>query len=297
MAQQYPLLKYITFDQLMDSVDQDFELYANENMTDRQRLIKIVREVNADLGIKINREKDVILEVKENHVELPLDFRYLQAVFLCEATGKTRRPGIGGDYVEQMPLNPFMEDVPCHGNSTICPTGSFTDSCGKCYVLGRHSKAEEETEYMITSPLRLTERTLSNSCRGGKCFGHDDRLSYELDINEGIILTNFKKGFLYVSYLSEMVDEDNNILVMDHPLVRPYYEYAIKKRLMENWFLTNDADVGQKLQYIVQMMQQARLEAQNYVNGIGYKEVVDHWNSKRNQFLAKYVHMFGTNVF
>jgi hypothetical protein len=293
---QYPLLKYITFDQLMDSVEQDMELYSTENMIDRQRLIKIVKEVNADLGIKINRETDVLLEVKDKRVELPLNFRYLQAIFLCEANGKRRRPGIGGDYVEQMPLNPFMQDIPCHGEGMTCPTGSYTDSCGKCYILGRHPRSEEETEYMITSPVRLTQRALS-TCGMRNCLGHDDRLAYEVDINEGIILTNFEKGTLYISYLSEMVDENNNILIMDHPLVRPYYEYAIKKRLLENWFLTNETDVGQKLTYVVQMMQQARLQAQNYVNGIGYNEVINHWNSKRNQFLAKYVHMFGTNVF
>ena len=293
---QYPLIKYITFDQLMDSVEQDFELYSTENMIDRQRLIKVVKEVNADLGIKINKETDVLLEVKDKRAELPLNFKYIQAIFLCEATGKTRRPGIGGDYVEQMPLNPFMQDIPCHGEGMTCPTGSFTDSCGKCYILGRHPKSEEETEYMITSPVRLTQRALS-TCGMRNCLGHDDRLSYEVDINEGIILTNFKKGTLYVSYLSEMVDEDNNILIMDHPLVRPYYEYAIKKRLLENWFLTNDIDVGQKLTYIIQMLQQARLEANNYVNGIGYQEIVNHWNNKRNTFLAKYVHMFGSNVF
>lgn len=294
---QYPLIKYITFDQLMDSVDQDMELYSTENMMDRQRLIKVVKEVNADLGIKINREKDVILEVKDSHVELPLDFRYLQAVFLCEATGKTRRPGIGGDHVQQVPVDPFLTQTPCYGSGIICPTGSFEDNAGKCYFLAKYPYGTEELEYMITSPVRLTERTLANSCRGGRCFGHDNKLSYELDINEGIMLTNFKKGFLYVNYLSDMVDENNNILIMDHPLVRPYYEYAIKKRLLENWFLTNDADVGQKLTYLIQMMQQARLEAQNYVNGIGYKEVIDHWNNKRNQFLAKYVNMFGNNVF
>jgi hypothetical protein len=293
---QYPLLKYITFDQLMDSVDQDFELYSTENMIDRQRLIKIVREVNADLGIKINKESDVLIEVKDKKAELPLNFRYLQAIFLCEATGKRRRPGIGGDHVQQIPVNPFMVDTPCYGSGVVCPTGSFTDNCGKCYFLAKYPSSEEETEYMITSPVRLTQRALS-TCGQRACLGHDDRLAYEIDINEGIVLTNFEKGTLYINYLADMVDEDNNVMVMDHPLVRPYYEYAIKKRLMENWFLTNDADVGQKLSYIAQMLQQARLQAHNYVNGIGYNEVVNHWNNKRNTFLAKYVNMFGSNVF
>jgi hypothetical protein len=280
----------------MDSVDQDFELYSTENMMDRQRLIKIVREVNADLGIKINKESDVLIEVKDKKAELPLNFRYLQAIFLCEATGKRRRPGIGGDHVQQIPVNPFMVDTPCYGSGVICPTGSFTDNCGKCYFLAKYPSSEEETEYMITSPVRLTQRALS-TCGQRACLGHDDRLAYEIDINEGIVLTNFERGTLYINYLADMVDEDNNVMVMDHPLVRPYYEYAIKKRLMENWFLTNDAEVGQKLTYLIQMMQQSRLQAHNYVNGIGYKEVIDHWNNKRTNFLKRYVNMFGTNVY
>jgi hypothetical protein len=189
-----------------------------------------------------------------------------------------------------------MVDTPCYGSGVICPTGSFTDNCGKCYFLAKYPSSEEETEYMITSPVRLTQRALS-TCGQRACLGHDDRLAYEIDINEGIVLTNFERGTLYINYLADMVDEDNNVMVMDHPLVRPYYEYAIKKRLMENWFLTNDADVGQKLSYIAQMLQQARLQAHNYVNGIGYNEVVNHWNNKRNTFLAKYVNMFGSNVF
>ena len=262
----------------MDSVDQDFELYSVENMMDRQRLIKIVKEVNADLGIKINKEADVLLQVKDKRAELPLNFRYLQAIFLCEATGKTRRPGIGGDHVQQIPLNPFMVNMSKDGKELFCPTATFVDDCDKPYVLAKLPKSEEETEYMITSPLRLTQRALS-TCGERGCLGHSDKLAYEIDINDGTILTNFDKGTLYVSYLTEMVDEENNILVLDHPLVRPYYDYAIKKRLMENWFLTNDADVGQKLTYLIQMMQQARLEAQNYVNGIGYNEIISHWNN------------------
>lgn len=293
---QYPLLKYITFDQLMNSVEQDLEIYSNENMIDRQRLIKIVKEVNADLGIKINQEADVLIEIKNKKGELPLNFKYLQAIFLCESTNKVSRPGIGGDHVEQISLNPFMAETPCYGSGIICPTGSYTDSCGKCYVLAKYPQSEEEVEYMITSPVKLTERTLS-TCTKKNCLGHDNRLAYEIDINEGTILTNFNKGTLYVSYLTEMTDAENNILVLDHPLVRPYYEYAIKKRLFENWFLTNDADVSEKLKYIVQMMQSSRLEAHNYINGIGYKEIINHFNDKRNRFLQRYVTMFGTNVY
>lgn len=287
-------LKYITFNQLMNSVEQDLELYSTENMIDRQRLIKIVREVNADLGIKINRDQEAIVEVKHKKAELPLDFANLQAIFLCEGTETRRRPALTGDHMVQIPVEAQQYNEA--GVVKICPTGSFNNEGGGCFFVGKRMDSQEETEYRITSPVKLTQRALS-TCQNRKCFGHDDRLSYEVDINEGIVLTNFEKGKLYISYLADMVDENNNILLLDHPLVRPYYEYAVKKRLLENWFLTNDADVGERLKYVVQMLQQARLEAHNYVNGIGFKEVIDHFNTKRNGFLAKYVNMFGTNVY
>jgi hypothetical protein len=286
-------IKYITFDQLMNSVEQDLELYSTENMIDRQRLIKIAKEVNADLGIKINREEEAIIVVKDKKADLPLDFRYLQSIYLCEMREKKVLPSIGGDHMVQVPVEP----IPYQGSIKICPVGSFNSEGGNCFFVGKRMDIQEETEYRITSPVKLTRRTLSSSCKAGKCLGHDDRLAYEVDIDDGQILTNFKDGSLYINYLTDMVDENNNILIMDHPLVRPYYEYAIKKRLLENWFLTNDADVGQKLTYVAQMMQQARLEAHNYVNGIGFQEIVDHWNRKRTSFLNKYVNMFGTNVY
>lgn len=287
-------LKYITFDQLMSSVEQDLEIYSTENMIDRQRLIKIVREVNADLGIKINRDQEAIIEVKHKKAELPLDFANLQAIFLCEGKETVRRPALTGDHMVQIPVESQQYNEA--GVVKICPTGSFNNEGGGCFFVGKRMDSQEETEYKITSPVKLTQRALK-TCGNKKCFGHDDKLSYEVDINEGIVLTNFEKGTLYISYLADMVDENNNILLLDHPLVRPYYEYAVKKRLLENWFLTNDTDVQQKLQYIKGELDKARLEAQNYVNGIGFKEIIDHFNIKRKGFLAKYVNMFGTNVF
>ena len=58
-----------------------------------------------------------------------------------------------------------------------------------------------------------------------------------------------------------------------------------------------DADVQNRLQYLKQELHSARLEAQNYVNGIGFKEIIDHFNNKRSQFLNKYVKMFDTNIY
>lgn len=288
-------INYITLDQLMASVEQDLEIYATENMIDRQRLIKVVKEVNADLGIKINKEQEVLLEIKNKKVELPLDFRYLQAIFLCEAIETKLVPSLSADHVEQLMVEKGYETTKCNGLVKICPVGSFETTCGSCYFSAKKQGSLEETQYKITSPVKLTQRSLS-ACNTGKCFGHSNKNTFEIDITDGTLYTNFESGTLYINYLSDMVDENNNILIMDHPLVRPYYEYAVKKRLFENWYFTNDADVSDKLKYVIGLLKDARLEAHNYVNGIGFNEIVSHFNKKRQSFLNKYVNMFGTNV-
>ena len=57
-------IKYITFSQLMSSVESDMDSFADSGMIDRSKYIKIVRKVNSDLGIRINKEKEKVLTIK-----------------------------------------------------------------------------------------------------------------------------------------------------------------------------------------------------------------------------------------
>ena len=53
-------LKYRTFDQLLEDVTVDLYTFALENMIEPQQLIKLVRKINYDLGLRINQTKEVI---------------------------------------------------------------------------------------------------------------------------------------------------------------------------------------------------------------------------------------------
>ena len=56
--------KYRTFDQLIEDVSIDFANYALEGMVDPAQLIKVATRVNYDLGLKIHRTKQIVLNVK-----------------------------------------------------------------------------------------------------------------------------------------------------------------------------------------------------------------------------------------
>ena len=47
-------LEYRTFDQLLEDVTIDLYTFALENMIEPQQLIKVVRKINYDLGLRIN---------------------------------------------------------------------------------------------------------------------------------------------------------------------------------------------------------------------------------------------------
>ena len=69
--------KYRTFDQLLEDVTVDFSTYALEGMIEPQQLIKVATRVNYDLGLRIHRTKEVVIDIEHNKGALPADFAYL----------------------------------------------------------------------------------------------------------------------------------------------------------------------------------------------------------------------------
>ena len=60
--------KYRTFDQLLEDVTVDFRTYALEGMIEPQQLIKVATRVNYDLGLKIHRTKEDVIQVEHKKV-------------------------------------------------------------------------------------------------------------------------------------------------------------------------------------------------------------------------------------
>ena len=75
--------KYRTFDQLLEDVSVDFSSYALEGMIEPQQLIKVATRVNYDLGLRIHRTKEAIIDIEHNKGMLPTDFAYLNHAFIC----------------------------------------------------------------------------------------------------------------------------------------------------------------------------------------------------------------------
>jgi len=285
-------ISYITLDQLMASVESDLDSFADEGMINRGKVIKVVRRVNEDLGLKINREKQAIIEVKNHKADLPADFMYLQLAFMCgrkveyhSNAGETL-----GNLTEEWDHPKGISPV-----VALCDplrAGEQVNDCGGHFYVTQRWQ-EKIVQYNDPRPIRLTAGALKHCTdESWHHWGTRGAAEYELDIDEGTITTTFEEGTLYLNYLSDMVDDDNNVLILDHPLLTEYYEYAVKKHLLENWLLNSNADVAQRLGYVKQELRDARLTALNFVNTIEYSQIRDFYRQNRLQFAKKYYRMF-----
>ena len=139
-------LKYRTFDQLLDDVTVDLNTFALENMIEPQQLIKLVKKINYDLGLRINQTREVILDVCHGKVKLPDDFYTFNFAFICgefaEHVGYTGY--VGGTNIQEVPYveTPANVDVcapatvncsvcnanPCN-HTAACPSNSCSSGC------------------------------------------------------------------------------------------------------------------------------------------------------------------------
>lgn len=116
--------------------------------------------------------------------------------------------------------------------------------------------------------------------------------NYRLKIRDKFIHTiNFTEGRVYINYESVMEDDEGNLLVLDHPTVNEYYEYALKERILENLFL-NGENTAQKLELIQAKLRPARNNALSFINTPDFFEMKEMWAKNRKAMYNKYYNMF-----
>ena len=150
--------KYRTFDQLYEDVSIDFARYTLEGMVDPAQLIKVATRVNYDLGLKIHKTKEVVLEIEHGKAKLPCNFAYLNYAFRCGSytVSQTMPSGTHIDTTNEVPY------VPAPGESGPCDDPSCRDVCviKTCenkhqYQLVQKVNSSTWRSYSVFVPLRI----------------------------------------------------------------------------------------------------------------------------------------------
>lgn len=282
-------LKYRTFDELLGEVATDFHVYNNEGMIEPAQLIKVAQKINYDLGLRIHKTFERVLDIENGKAKLPDNFYVMNHATLC-GTYTIKQRVMQGRQIEEVIVNPDDNGDTCTSchlpeQSCLCEK-TYTETCEGTVVLVEKRKYETR-EYKVFTPIKFKPgRYVAQNC-----VNVSEGSIYEAEIKNGFVYTNLQTGTLYISYEGALEDEDGNLLVLDHPMINEYYEYAMKKRILENLAM-NGEDVVQKMNIIAPEYRAARNYALSIVNTPDYAELQGIWEMNRKAQYRKYYQMF-----
>ena len=290
---------YKTFSQLLEDVTIDFSSQALEGMVEPQQLIKVAIRVNYDLGLRIHRTKEYLLEVEHGKAKMPADFKYLNYAFVCDEF-KITNTFPSGTHVDT--TQPKYVPSPDGGDTGPCDDATCKDVCvvqtcpetknGKTvyneYMVVQYMGAEQYRTSSRFYPLKIKDSisSVQDGCPNMNVKAHNIA-----EIRDGHIITNFDTGKVFISYQGAMEDEEGNLLVLDHPYCNEYYEYALKERILEN-MLFDGENVSQKLGYIQGKLRASRNNALGFVNTPDFAEMKKIWEVNRRAQYHNYYNMF-----
>lgn len=316
-------LQYRTFDELLADVASDFKKYQLQDVIDSSDVIKVAKRVNYDLGLRVYKTKERILEVEKGRVRLPNDFYVLNFAMACgkyeskqympqgthieeKIVGKVtpeyqQAPEDPIDFctvpLEETPCDPCDPCAQCNAPQTTCePCNTCCanpESCsltcdGNLTQLVQVLKYETRT-YTMLAPIRITQNSRDIDCDCPGLYWDSTLTAY---ISDGWLYTNFQTGKVYLNYQGHLEDDEGNLLVPNHDVINEYYEYALKQRIIEN-LIMNDEEVNpNKLQLIEQRYRAARNNALSIVNTPNFSELKQLYQANRNAMQSKYYDMF-----
>jgi len=292
-------LKYRTLEQLLADASMDLKTLDVSGKITPAELAKVALRVNYDLGLRVQMTKETIIEIEHNKAKLPDDFFVMNFALMCGSFTEIIIPP-QGTHIEEVSVNtPLFPTYKTFPNSTDpcapafqCVPSVCLTECGAEYKIIQ--KVNTYTRHYDFSHQVVFKNSKFINCEcpnlglnWGKHHGHTN----EAYIRDGFVFTNFTHGKMYINYQGQLVDPDGNLLVVDHPEINEYYEYAVKQRIIENLILGGENLIAQ-MQIIDQRLRVARNYALNIVNTPNFSEMQKLWVANRKAMYSKYYDMF-----
>jgi len=304
-------LNYRTYDQLLAEIQSDFKSFYLEDFINPQEFIKVAKRCNYELGLKIFKTSEAIIDIEKGKGKLPNSFNVLNFAFMLSKHTRTE-PIISGTHTERVPVqqlyNPGVGEINICADPIVNPPTTSCNSCGNqtsncncntpCNVQlnckGEQTVLIQKLKYETRTwnefyPLRIIDNgdVVDMDCPNKKW-----QVRNSAYIKNGFIYPSFQTGKIYINYQGLMEDEEGNLLVPDHDLLNEFYEYAVKQRVLENMIMNGENVNQMQIQLIEQRLRAARNNAYSLVNTPDFNELRRIWEVNRKAQYSNYYDMF-----
>lgn len=269
-------IKYRTFNELLDVVLDDFQSYDKNSLIEPSQLIKVAKKINHQLLHRITKTKQCIVEFDESIAKLPDDLYTINFILYIKEDSFTN-PSIEGDKKENVEVTDDDLDK-MNPNEEV-----FITPYGNTYQIVQNKNYIRYRYNIVTRVKILKYKDLLNT--------QTSPVTAEI-INDFLKL-NVDSGKLYINYEGMLEDEEGNLLVLNHELVNDYYEYAIKRKIIENIFFNGEeVNMQNKIQLIEQRYREAKKEALSVANMFDFSEIEETIKINRIANYKRFYSMF-----
>lgn len=266
--------------ELMAIVRQDLRKFDDEGLIDEGVLIKTVMYCNERLGISLREVKQLCIPVEDYRAKLPLNFDKLYFACALKATNTI---------IANM-KNPFNNNF---DRDVIYEADVDRDSFGNTdYYRIQVNRTENVTIHHSGEWIGLDVSPDAHSFCHGACPNTKKKGKYTIRIEDGYITTPFRTGELYIMYVSTMCDEEGNLLFPFHPLITPYYEWALKEKVIMDAMFNSDGVDPNLLAFTQRERTKAWLDAYDMTTSKGFGEYVQMQKKKELSWYNQYFKFF-----
>lgn len=219
-------------DLLMELRNSNLRSYFASNLLDDSLFYPIIDYCLSILKVKTQKYKSQVVKIDNFKGGLPEDFFKLQSIVKGESYNFTyTNPVIQVDY----------EPVMCHEKKCNPPLVHCDGS--KYYLTQRF----EDYNFSFNNIVPLSiHHSSKNSCSNlFKNIGQE-----KVSIENGFINTEFRNGFIYITYESN----ENDGLIPDYPKVKEAIKTICLYRAFEIMFLNGEQDLSSRLGYLQPQM-------------------------------------------
>jgi hypothetical protein len=267
--------EYITVDQLLESVSNDFKKYEESGLIDKSSLYKIVAYCNSSAGIRINPIRHCVLDIKDGKIDIPSNFKKIRNIDIIsyhKSNFNTSIPYMGKatEIVTKMP----DKTIPVY-----TPFGCL-DAHGQCFW--EIPKVQKHTEeFIVVKDATCLQEGFSKDALS--------KNEFIIDKEEGVIYFGSKTGRVILNYYKDL---DSLALVPKEPMLYFYYEWSIKVKILQDILMNSEDDVVNKLQLAEKEKFGAYVDFDNYIKSESYRKAKQRHQKEYQEFEEKWFNPF-----
>lgn len=280
--------RYITVTELFNDVKEDIRKFTDNNLIEDVRLLKHIVKCNEDLGERLHMTRSCKLIVENYTAPIPEDLWKIEDMFGTTMERQNIFTGIFGSTIAYLPeeagLNPSL-------NEQIRYLGTLPDTTCKTCLGGTQVVAYDQQYFQTVENKRAFPLTLQASV-DNLCTPYSScssKSGFSVDLMDNEFRFSFPYGEVFLSYLADLQNADGELLVPDHPMLLPFYEWKIKKEVFEDLIINSDVqDIERLLQLAERRLVSAKLDAIDYISGFKAKQLDKMMHKHKTRFNNKW---------